>query len=82
MVIFDEASQVKPADAIPALVRAPKVIVAGDRPAATPTEFFTKVLEAEQPSAGNEEALAFEAEQESADLTDNVGFSTEQSKDC
>ena len=49
-----------------------KVIVAGDNRQLPPTEFFTKVLEAEQPSAGNEEALAFEAEHESSDLIENV----------
>lgn len=45
VVIFDEASQVKPADAIPALLRGAQVIVAGDSRQLPPTEFFSKVLE-------------------------------------
>lgn len=47
VVIFDEASQVKPADAIPALMRGNQVIVAGDSRQLPPTEFFAKVLEDE-----------------------------------
>lgn len=45
VVIFDEASQVKPADAIPALLRAKQAIIAGDSRQLPPTEFFTKLLE-------------------------------------
>jgi very-short-patch-repair endonuclease len=40
VVIFDEASQVLPADAIPALLRAPRAVVAGDRRQLPPTTFF------------------------------------------
>lgn len=40
VVIFDEASQVLPADAVPALLRAPQAIVAGDRHQLPPTTFF------------------------------------------
>ena len=45
LVIFDEASQVKPADAIPAILRGGQLIVAGDSRQLPPTEFFTKTLE-------------------------------------
>ncbi|KIA70950.1 hypothetical protein ANMWB30_42730 [Arthrobacter sp. MWB30] len=45
VVIFDEASQVKPADAIPSLLRGRQAIVAGDSRQLPPTEFFSKVLE-------------------------------------
>ncbi|NUP73183.1 MAG: hypothetical protein HOQ07_00805, partial [Sinomonas sp.] len=45
VVIFDEASQVKPADAIPSLLRGRQAIVAGDTRQLPPTEFFSKVLE-------------------------------------
>ncbi len=45
VVIFDEASQIKPSDAIPALLRANQAIVAGDSRQLPPTEFFSKVLE-------------------------------------
>jgi very-short-patch-repair endonuclease len=40
VVIFDEASQVLPADAVSALLRAPQAIVAGDRRQLPPTTFF------------------------------------------
>ncbi len=40
VVIFDEASQVLPADAVPALLRAPQAVVAGDRHQLPPTRFF------------------------------------------
>jgi very-short-patch-repair endonuclease len=41
VVIFDEASQVLPADAVPALLRARRAIVAGDDRQLPPTSFFT-----------------------------------------
>jgi very-short-patch-repair endonuclease len=70
VVIFDEASQVKAADAIPALLRAPQVIVAGDSRQLPPTEFFTKVLDSDGSPTGtsSEEELADEASQEDAAL--------------
>ena len=40
LVIFDEASQVLPSDAIPALLRAPRAMVAGDSRQLPPTVFF------------------------------------------
>jgi len=40
VAIFDEASQVQPADAIPALLRAKQVVVAGDDRQLPPTSFF------------------------------------------
>ena len=41
VVIFDEASQVPPADAVGALMRADRAIVAGDPRQLPPTSFFT-----------------------------------------
>jgi very-short-patch-repair endonuclease len=41
VVVFDEASQVTPADAVPALVRGRQVVVAGDEHQLPPTAFFT-----------------------------------------
>jgi very-short-patch-repair endonuclease len=41
VVVFDEASQVKPADAIPAILRGKRVVVAGDERQLPPTDFFT-----------------------------------------
>jgi very-short-patch-repair endonuclease len=40
VVVFDEASQVTPADAIPAVLRARQVVVAGDERQLPPTSFF------------------------------------------
>ena len=51
LVIFDEASQVLPADAVPALLRAPRAVVAGDRHQLPPTTFF----DAGQDEEGEEE---------------------------
>lgn len=47
LVVFDEASQVKPADAIPAILRGRQLIVAGDSRQLPPTEFFSKTLDAD-----------------------------------
>jgi very-short-patch-repair endonuclease len=40
VVIFDEASQVIPADAVPAIARAKRIVVAGDEHQLPPTPFF------------------------------------------
>ncbi len=40
MVIFDEASQIPPADAIGSILRSPQLIVAGDDKQLPPTRFF------------------------------------------
>lgn len=45
VVIFDEASQVLPADAVPALLRAPQAVVAGDRRQLPPTTFFDAAVD-------------------------------------
>lgn len=45
MVIFDEASQVCPEDAIGAMLRGKQVIVAGDKQQLPPTKFFSSVLD-------------------------------------
>jgi very-short-patch-repair endonuclease len=39
-VLFDEASQVPPEDAVPAILRGSKIVVAGDRHQLPPTTFF------------------------------------------
>ncbi|MCL4518570.1 MAG: AAA domain-containing protein, partial [Thaumarchaeota archaeon] len=43
VVLFDEASQVLPQDAVSAILRARQVVVAGDRHQLPPTSFFTLV---------------------------------------
>lgn len=47
VVIFDEASQVQPAEAISAVSRARQVVVAGDERQLPPTNFFTVVSDDE-----------------------------------
>jgi very-short-patch-repair endonuclease len=61
VVIFDEASQVKPADAIPSLMRAVQVVVAGDSKQLPPSEFFTKVLEDQSPNEVEEDEVLSDA---------------------
>lgn len=46
-VIFDEASQVLPEDAVPAILRGKKVVVAGDNKQLPPTTFFAASEEEE-----------------------------------
>lgn len=46
-VIFDEASQVKPSDAINAIYRGSQLVVAGDNRQLPPTSFFDRVTEGE-----------------------------------
>ena len=41
VVIFDEASQVMPADAVPAILRGRRLVVAGDAQQLPPTNFFS-----------------------------------------
>ena len=52
-VIFDEASQVLPEDAVPAILRGRKVVVAGDNKRLPPTTFF---------AAGDEEEYVVDEE--------------------
>jgi len=64
VVIFDEASQVEPVDAITAIMRGRQVVVAGDEHQLPPTAFFDRV----EP---DEEELGLELDE--ADLpTDNI----------
>ena len=55
VVIFDEASQVLPEDALPAIDRAGQVIVVGDRQQLPPTTFFRAGLGNEEESDSDEE---------------------------
>ncbi len=54
-VIFDEASQVWPEDALPAIERARQVIVAGDRHQLPPTNFFRAVGDDDDDAASRDE---------------------------
>jgi len=55
VVIFDEASQIVPADAIPSVIRAHQVVVAGDDRQLPPTSFFRQAADADSAEAMDEE---------------------------
>jgi len=46
LVVYDEASQLPTAEAIPSILRAGQVIVAGDAKQLPPTAFFTRIIDA------------------------------------
>lgn len=56
LVIFDEASQVLPEDAVGALLRADQAVVFGDSKQLPPTPFFRRVLDEEGAGDTEEEA--------------------------
>jgi very-short-patch-repair endonuclease len=57
LVIFDEASQIPPEEAIGAIVRGRQVVVAGDEKQLPPTSFFRAIVEDEAAGAEEEENL-------------------------
>jgi hypothetical protein len=48
IVVFDEASQIEPADAIPSIMRARQVVVAGDNKQLPPTNFFSTAVNVDE----------------------------------
>lgn len=58
IVVFDEASQVTPADAVCALLRAERAVVAGDPRQLPPTSFFTSTASDDDHEDDDSEALA------------------------
>lgn len=56
MVVMDEASQIKPEDALGAIARGSKIVVVGDSNQLPPTTFFDKINE----SADDEDRVAIE----------------------
>ncbi len=48
IIIFDEASQVKPEDALGALLRGRQAIIMGDSKQLPPTSFFDRIIESEE----------------------------------
>jgi very-short-patch-repair endonuclease len=48
LVIFDEASQVKPADAFGAILRGKQIVVVGDSKQLPPTSFFERTISGEE----------------------------------
>jgi very-short-patch-repair endonuclease len=64
VVIFDEASQIVPADAIPSVIRAHQVVVAGDDHQLPPTSFFRQFSDGADAGAedeDDEDTVSFEA---------------------
>lgn len=59
VVIFDEASQVREADAICAIARGDQLIVAGDQKQLPPTNFFQRISDRDEET--NEDILDFES---------------------
>ncbi len=55
VVIFDEASQIVPADAIPSIMRGHQIVVAGDDRQLPPTNFFRQVGDGDDDFAEDEE---------------------------
>ncbi len=60
-VIFDEASQVRPCDAVNAIYRADQVIIAGDQKQLPPTAFFDRATAADGEDYEEEELAQFES---------------------
>jgi very-short-patch-repair endonuclease len=61
VVIFDEASQIVPADAIPSIIRAHQVVVAGDDHQLPPTNFFRQFGDPAAEDEDDEETVSFGA---------------------
>jgi very-short-patch-repair endonuclease len=57
VVIFDEASQIVPADAIPSIMRGHQIVVAGDDRQLPPSNFFRQVGEEGDEADEDEESL-------------------------
>src|SRR5712692_10615625 len=56
IVIFDEASQIPPADAIGSVLRGSHLIVAGDNRQLPPTRFFQSGFDSDEDSAEEDDA--------------------------
>ncbi len=57
VVIFDEASQIIPADAIPSIMRGHQIVVAGDDRQLPPTNFFRQVGDESDETAEDDESM-------------------------
>lgn len=56
LILFDEASQVRPEDALGALLRANQVVVMGDRRQLPPTTFFDRIVHEDEEDVDTGEA--------------------------
>ncbi|MPZ14159.1 MAG: DUF3320 domain-containing protein [Chloroflexi bacterium] len=57
IVVFDEASQIPPQEAIPSILRGRQVIVAGDENQLPPTSFFSSALFADEEEEREDEGM-------------------------
>ena len=62
LVVFDEASQVRPVDALGALGRASRAVVVGDSRQLPPTNFFDRVTQDDEPGEDSEEGVTADIE--------------------
>lgn len=76
LVIFDEASQVRPHDAICAIYRGRQLIVAGDQKQLPPTSFFDRALAGEDVSSedGEDDGEALEDYESILDVCCTLGL--------
>ncbi|MCR9186629.1 MAG: DUF4011 domain-containing protein [Halieaceae bacterium] len=61
LVVFDEASQITPWDAVGAIARGKNVIVVGDPKQMPPTNFFNKTVDVENPDEDDLESILDQA---------------------
>ena len=62
LVVFDEASQVKPVDALGALMRADQAVVVGDRKQLPPTRFFDRAMGSDEYDDEEDESVTGDLE--------------------
>lgn len=62
LVIFDEASQIPPEDALPAIIRAAQTVVVGDSEQLPPTTFFSTVVADDAVNLQEDEAATAQTE--------------------
>ena len=62
LVVFDEASQVRPVDALGALFRARNAVVVGDRQQLPPSRFFDRMVESGDDDSAEEESVTADIE--------------------
>jgi very-short-patch-repair endonuclease len=62
LVVFDEASQVRPVDALGAIVRGRQIVVVGDSQQLPPTSFFDSMANTDEPDEDAEEPATADIE--------------------
>ena len=62
LVVFDEASQVRPVDALGALLRAEKAVVVGDSRQLPPSSFFDRVVQLSEEAEDEDESITADIE--------------------